>query len=75
MHHQFSAGMQVCGFHFSPRFVRLFIAVSSNSFVLVLQTVAVIPVLPHGVVQLGSFLPVSLFSFVDLVNVTAIFLN
>jgi len=24
-----------------------------------LQTVVVIPVLPHGVVQLGSFLPVS----------------
>lgn len=62
MHDQFSAGMQVCDFHFAPVFV-LGISLLFRNYCIVLfsQTVAVIPVLPHGVVQIGSFLPVSPF--------------
>lgn len=64
MHHQFSAGIQVCDFNYAPclviKLVFMFHDTLSYSF---LQTIAVIPVLPHGVVQLGSFLPVSLLFF------------
>jgi hypothetical protein len=62
MHHQFLAGMQVCDIHFAPLFVLDFSSLFRNyCIVLFLQTVAVIPVLPHGVIQLGSFFPVNPF--------------
>jgi len=68
LHYQFSAGMQVFDFFF---FFFMFHSTSYYPeldfyycFLIVdyycLQTVAVIPVLPHGVVQFGSLLPVSL---------------
>lgn len=56
MQHQFSSGMKV---PVCPKFsTRLVLCFCFNIFECVLQTVAVIPVSPHGVVQLGSSLSV-----------------
>lgn len=57
---QFSAGMQVKDLHvFSCHFSIFHQNLVLNSVFILDQTVAVIPVLPHGVVQFGSCMTVS----------------
>ena len=65
LHQQFLAGMQVWSFCYIilSLWMKLFpLVVLWTAFVSCLQTIAVIPVLPHGVVQLGSFFAVSTFT-------------
>jgi len=60
VHHQFSAGMQVCKLPICSNFCNNLQSAFHESFSFFFgQTIAVIPVCPHGVLQLGSSLAVS----------------